>query len=105
MEVSDQLQAPADLFPKKDTPNFQNTVTFMSDYSWFVTGFIDHLYTQLVTTSNYNSLTLKITVTAAYIKSSMSSLVVSWQPILTMSSVNVLIGWRILHNWLIAPSD
>jgi hypothetical protein len=39
-----------------------------------VIGFIEHLYTQLVTTSKYNSLTglhtLKITVTAAHIKSS-----------------------------------
>jgi hypothetical protein len=40
------------------------------------------LITQLVTTSNYNSLNglhiLKITVTEAHIKSSTSSLVVSW---------------------------
>jgi hypothetical protein len=47
-----------------------------------VIGFIDHLYTQLVTTNKYNSFTglhpLKITVTAGHIKSSMSSLVVSW---------------------------
>jgi hypothetical protein len=45
-----------------------------------VIGFIDHL--QIVTTNDYNSLAglriLKITATAAYIKSSMSSLVVSW---------------------------
>jgi hypothetical protein len=36
-----------------------------------MTRFIDHLYTQLITASNYNSLTglhtLKITVTAAHI--------------------------------------
>jgi hypothetical protein len=46
-----------------------------------VTRFIDHLFTQLITTSNYNSLTglhtLKITVTAADVKSYMSSLVIS----------------------------
>jgi hypothetical protein len=63
---------------------------------------------KMVTTSNYNSLTglhtLKITVTAADIKSSISSLVVSWQRILTMSSANVLTGWRISHNWLIAST-
>jgi hypothetical protein len=44
-------------------------------------GFIDHLTTQLVTTSNYNSLiglhTLKLTATAAYMKPSISSLVVT----------------------------
>jgi hypothetical protein len=38
---------------------------------WSAIGFIEHLYTQLVTTSNYNSRTswrtLKITVTAAHI--------------------------------------
>jgi hypothetical protein len=43
-----------------------------------VIGFIEHLYAQLVTTDNYNSLTglhtLNITVSAAHIKSSMSSL-------------------------------
>jgi hypothetical protein len=45
-------------------------------------GFFDSLYTHLTTTSNYNSLTglhsLKITVTAAHIMCSMSSLGVSW---------------------------
>jgi hypothetical protein len=47
-----------------------------------VIEFMEHLYTHLVTTSTYNSLasvhTLRITVTAAYIKHFMSSLVVSW---------------------------
>jgi hypothetical protein len=47
-----------------------------------VTQFIDHLCTRFVTTSNFNSLTglhtLKITVTAAHMKASMSSLFVSW---------------------------
>jgi hypothetical protein len=45
-----------------------------------VNEYTNHL--QIVTTSNYNSLTglhpLKITLTAAHIKFSMSSLVVSW---------------------------
>jgi hypothetical protein len=49
-------------------------------------GFIDHL--RIVTTSNYNSLaelhTPNMTVTSANIKSSQSSLVVSWQRILTL---------------------
>jgi hypothetical protein len=44
--------------------------------------FIDYLYTQLITTSNYNNLTglytLKITVTAAHIETSVSSLVIFW---------------------------
>jgi hypothetical protein len=54
----------------------------MSDYR-LVTGFIEHLYTQLVTTINYvyNGLTglhtLKTTITIAHIKSCMFSLVVS----------------------------
>jgi hypothetical protein len=47
-----------------------------------VIGFIDDLCTQLITTSNYNSFTClrttKITVTAAHIKSSITSVVVSW---------------------------
>jgi hypothetical protein len=46
-----------------------------------VIGFIEHFYTQLVTTTKYNSLTglhtLKTAVTAPDIKSFMSSLVVS----------------------------
>jgi hypothetical protein len=45
-----------------------------------VIGFIDHL--KIVTTSNYNSITElhipNIPVTTAHIKSSLSSLVVSW---------------------------
>jgi hypothetical protein len=32
MGVIDQLQAPADKFPKNETPTLHNTVTFMSDY-------------------------------------------------------------------------
>jgi hypothetical protein len=50
----------------------------------FDIGFIDNL--QIVTTSNYNSLmelhTLNITITTEHIKSSQSSLVISWQEIL-----------------------
>jgi hypothetical protein len=46
-----------------------------------VSVFIERLYTQLVTTSNFNSLTslhtIEITVTAAHI-SLLSSLAVSW---------------------------
>jgi hypothetical protein len=56
-----------------------------------------------VTTSYYNNgtglHTLKITITAAHIKSSISSLVVSWWRILIISSAYVLTGWRISHNW------
>jgi hypothetical protein len=36
---------------------------------------------------------LKITVTAVHVKISVSSLAVSWQWILTLSSANVLTGW------------
>jgi hypothetical protein len=46
-----------------------------------VIGFMGHLYTQLISTSNYNSLaglhTQKITVTAAH-TNLLSSLVISW---------------------------
>jgi hypothetical protein len=45
-------------------------------------GFTEHLHTQLITASNYNSLTglhtVEITVIGAHVKSSVSSLVISW---------------------------
>jgi hypothetical protein len=57
-------------------------VTCMSDCRRGLDWWFDLLTTQLITTSNYNSLTglhtLQIPVTAAHKKSSMSSLVVSW---------------------------
>jgi hypothetical protein len=59
-----------------------NLCTYYHVYEWLYTGFglvlefIDHLHTQLVTVSNYNSLTElhtpDITVTTAHIKSSQS---------------------------------
>jgi hypothetical protein len=57
-------------------------------YEWISMGFvlviefIEHLHTQLITTSNYNNLTclqiLNITATAAHIKFYMSLLVIFW---------------------------
>jgi hypothetical protein len=62
--------------------NILSCVWVIIDGVEMVTRFIDHLYTPLVTTSNYNSLTglhtLKIPVTAAHIKYFMSSLVFAW---------------------------
>jgi hypothetical protein len=76
---------------------------------WVTTEWVwigDSIYwplTQQVTLSNYNSLTglhnLKVTVTEAHKKSSVfTSRFLVTDPII--SSVNVLTGWRISHNWL-----
>jgi hypothetical protein len=72
-----------------------------------VSGYVEHLYTQLVTTGNYNSLTslrtLVITATAAHTNSSVfTSRFLVTDP--TVSSANALTGWRISDNSLIAST-
>jgi hypothetical protein len=62
----------------------QNVLSRVRGFGLYI-GFIDHL--QVISRNNYNSLTElhtpNITVTTAHIKFSQSSLVVSWQQILT----------------------
>jgi hypothetical protein len=83
---------------------------FQCDCRWgfgWVIWFIYHLYMQLITASNYNSLTgfyiIKISVTAAHTNYSVPSLVISSYYNLAASTAYVLAVWRIFHDWLITP--
>jgi hypothetical protein len=64
-----------------------------------VIGFIALLHFGI--TNNYSAIANSLTLqsTTARIKSSMSSLGVSWQRILIMSSASVVSGWLPSHNW------
>jgi hypothetical protein len=64
--------------------------------SGLVIEFIDRIH--MVTISNYNA------VANSCIRLLSFSLAVSWKRILTMSPAYVLTGWRICHNWLVAPT-